>query len=149
MIIGAAVAGITALMLAAGVVAALPDKTVQFGRLSQGSGCLPPGCTKDKSFHALDRMVPGAVSIKAGETVLFDVDGFHQVAIYKPGKTHKDVVVDESAFPFVNDPSDRVALGIPLADFSYKFSEKGKYLVICNVAPHFEEAQMWGWVNVK
>jgi len=25
----------------------------------------------------------------------------------------------------------------------------GKYLVICNITPHFEESQMWGWVIVN
>jgi hypothetical protein len=57
--------------------------------------------------------------------------------------------VDESAFPFVNDPVGRIAAGAPLADFSFVFPAPGKYLVICEVAPHFETANMWMWVNVK
>ena len=126
-----------------------PDTaTMHYGRPNLGSGCNFP-CTDDASFHAVDKIKPGAVSITEGGTVNFDVEGFHQVTIYADGKTPKDVAVDAAAFPFVNDADLRLFLGTPTVDASFTFAKAGKYLVICNVAPHFAGAQMWGWVNVK
>jgi len=127
---------------------ALPQQaTMQFGRPNLGSGCLFP-CVDDQSFHAVDRVSPGAVAISAGGTVNFNVQGFHQVAIYSSGVAPKDIDVN-GPFPFVNDPTSLLFLGAPGANASYTFANPGKYLVICNVAPHFEEAQQWGWVQVQ
>jgi plastocyanin len=124
-----------------------PDEaTMLFGRPDLGSGCNFP-CEDDASFHAVDKIQPGSVAISAGGTVYFDIEGFHQVAIYEPGIAPKDI--EPTGFPFVDDEDGRIFLGAPLADTSYTFDEPGKYLVICNVTPHFEEAQMWGWVIVN
>jgi plastocyanin len=147
-------AGVLVLTMLAGatIVAALPPagaRTVEFGRTEQGTGCLPPDCFDDASFHAVDKIVPGGLAIQAGTEVNFDVTGFHAVSIYGPGKTPRDVEVDPSAFPFVNDPDGRIAAGFPTVDFSHTFASPGKYLVICEVAPHFEDSNMWIWVNVK
>jgi len=60
-----------------------------------------------------------------------------------------DIQPDPAAFPFVNDPDGRIFLGGLTADALFIFAEPGKYLVICNIAPHFEEAHMWAWVQVK
>ena len=79
----------------------------------------------------------------------FAVVGFHQVGIYKPGINPDDIEPVEATFPFVDDDDGRKALGALTLDFDYKFTEPGKYLVICNIAPHFVEAQMWGWVIVQ
>jgi hypothetical protein len=139
------------ILAGATVVAALPpagNRTVTFGRTEQGTGCVFPR-VDDASFHAVDKIVPGGLAIQAGTQVNFDVTGFHAVSIYSPGKTPSDVNVDPSAFPFVNDPVGRIAAGALLTDFSYTFAASGKYLVICEVAPHFEEANMWIWVNVQ
>lgn len=129
------------------------DATMQYGRPDVGSGCNFP-CVDDASFHAVDKIQPGAVAISAGATVDFNVDGFHQVAIYAAGTKPKDIEPDEAAFPLVEDPEGRIFVGaLPLPGFdpnaSFTFEQPGKYLVICNIAPHFEEAQMWGWVTVK
>ncbi len=130
-----------------GVFAGPPSTaTMLFGRPDLGSGCNFP-CVDDASFHAVDKVQPGAVVISKGGTVYFDVEGFHQVAIYEPGIAPADIEVQ--AFPFVNDPEGLIFTGGLLADVSYTFNQPGKYLVICNIAPHFEEAQMWGWVHVK
>lgn len=136
--------------------AAGPSDTanVGFGR-DLGSGCNPPECFDDASFHADDRVVPGAVAISSGGEVTFDVAGFHQIAIYGPGVKPKDI--DTSmliADFFLDDPDGRVALGMPAfsppeRSETFEFDEPGKYLVICTVLPHFEEARMWGWVTVK
>jgi plastocyanin len=150
----AVTAGALVLVMAAGatVVAALPPagvRTVVFGRTDQGTGCLPPTCFDDASFHAVDKIIPGGLAIQSGTQVNFDVTGFHAVSIYGPGKTPRDVDVDPAAFPFVNDPDGRIAAGAPTMDFSHTFASPGKYLVICEVAPHFEDSNMWIWVNVK
>jgi plastocyanin len=139
---------VTILALPAIGFAALPSSaTMQYGQ-DRGSGCNPPDCFDDQSFHADDRIIPGAVSIAAGGTVFFDVQGFHQVAIYAPGTKPKDIT---PAGFFVDDPTNRIndPLPPPTQSVSFTFDQPGKYLVICNVAPHFEEAQMWGWVQVN
>jgi plastocyanin len=128
-----------------------PDSaTMVFGRPDLGSGCSPidPDCN-DQSFHAVDKIQPGSVTISTGGTVNFVMAGFHQVAIYEAGIKPNDIQVDEDAFPFVNDPNGRIFLGGLRADEVFVFTEPGKYLVICEIAPHFEEAQMWGWVHVQ
>jgi hypothetical protein len=30
-----------------------------------------------------------------------------------------------------------------------EFKEPGRYLVLCNLRPHFQEFNMYGWVNVE
>jgi plastocyanin len=150
-VLGITVGALVLVMLAgATIVAALPpagERTVVFGRTEQGTGCAPPVCFDDASFHAVDKIIPGGLAVQSGTEVNFDVTGFHAVAIYGPGKTPRDINV--TAFPFVNDPAGRIALGGLFTDFSFTFASPGKYLVICNVAPHFEESNMWIWVNVK
>jgi plastocyanin len=92
--------------------------------------------------------VPGAVSIPVGGTVDFIMDGVHQVAIYEPGIKPKDISINGPG-PFVNDEDGRIFIGGLQENVEFTFNAPGKYLVICNIAPHFEEAQMWGWVHVK
>ena len=126
-----------------------PDEaTMVFGRPDLGSGCNFP-CEDDASFHAVDKIQPGAVAISVGGTVTFDMEGFHQVAIYEPGIAPKDIEPDANAFPFVNDANGRIFLGGLTVDETFTFDEPGKYLVICNITPHFEDSQMWGWVIVN
>jgi plastocyanin len=126
-----------------------PDTaTMVFGRPDVGSGCNFP-CEDDASFHAVDKIQPGSVAISAGGSVTFDMEGFHQVAIYEPGIAPKDIEPDENTFPFVNDANRRIFLGGLMVDETFTFDEPGKYLVICNITPHFEESQMWGWVIVR
>ena len=126
-----------------------PDTaTMVFGRPDLGSGCNFP-CEDDASFHAVDKVQPGTVAISVGGTVTFDMEGFHQVAIYEPGIAPQDIEPDDNSFPFVNDPNGLIFLGGLMVDETFTFTEPGKYLVICNITPHFEEAQMWGWVIVN
>jgi plastocyanin len=138
-------------LLSAAVVSlasAANSATLIFGSPDHGSGCVFP-CEEDASFHSVDQILPGALAVSAGGTVDFQVLGFHQVAIYAAGTKPKDITSDPAAFPFVNDPQGRIFLGGLGTNESFTFDEPGKYLVICNVAPHFEEAQMWAWVQVK
>jgi len=135
-----------------------PDSTatVSFGTLDTGSP-FPRG--HDSSFNVGENLVPRTVVISEGGSVTFEIDGFHQVAVYKAGTTPDDITVP--AFPpnlFINDPNGRVALGplnaAPPATTSWTtpagtFSTPGRYLVLCNVTPHFAVAKMYGWVEVK
>jgi plastocyanin len=142
-------AAVTLTAFSIAVVSALPDSaTMRFGNLELGSGLNnPPVSFHDNSFRAQDTIFPGSVVIAAGGSVDFEIEGFHQVAIYEPGVAPRDIEIVGTP-PFVNDPDGRVFLG-GMSDEQVTFDEPGKYLVICNVAPHFEEASMWGWVMVK
>lgn len=134
--------------------------TVEFGRNARGTDFFPPG-SHDGSFHAKDAIRPRAIVIAAGGTVDFVVDPFHKPAVYEPGIGPEDI--DTSAledagtpFPFppiINDPDGRIARGpLVLAAptvWSWTFDEPGRYLVICEVLPHFAGAKMYAWVVVK
>ena len=41
------------------------------------------------------------------------------------------------------------APGTPAVSWTASFSEPGRYLVICNLTPHFGFFKMYGWVIVK
>ena len=127
--------------------------TMIFGLSGVGSGCSPAPptfCNDDQSFRASDTITPGAVSVSSGDTVDFIIAGFHQVAIYDVGTKPRDIEINGPG-PFVNDGNNRLAIGAtppPGVDFSWTPPGPGRYLIICDVAPHFEEARMFGWVNV-
>jgi hypothetical protein len=122
--------------------------TVRFGKPNTGSPFQPPEFNHDRSFNAVDSIVPNNVVISGPGSVTFDVEGFHQVAVYAVGTTPDDIVIN-GPFPFVNDPTNRIAIGGLLADTTVNFGSAGKYLVICNIAPHFEDSRMYSWVTVK
>jgi plastocyanin len=141
------------------VVAAGPDgsATVRFGNPDAGSPYQPPIFFHDSSSNATDNLIPRTSVISAGGNVTFTVAGFHQVAVYSAGTQPEDITVPP--FPpnlFIDDPTNRLALG-PAAGTSQgpwtppagTFSAPGRYLVICNVTPHFAIDNMYGWVTVK
>jgi len=118
-----------------------------------------PGQPPEACANAFHKLIPGAVTIRRGESVIFELNGFHQVAIYSPGKRPNDIQVTSPGFPpqgmnRVNDPNGRVLLQIPPSNggtvtFTTNAStQPGRYLVICNIATHFQQ-NMWGWVNVQ
>jgi plastocyanin len=124
---------------------------MQFGREDIGSGKNDPGAGifHDSSLKANDSIFPRTVVIPTGGEVEFEVDGFHQVAVCGNGMRPKDVVVPP--FPpniFINDP-DCVVKGAPGASATVEFAQPGKYLIICNVTPHFVDGGMYGYVDVK
>ena len=144
------------------------DAHVHFGDENAGS---PFGPEHDQSFHAVDKMVPRTVVISQGGSVTFSITPPHQIAIYEPGTTPKDInlhpdFLDDLAVPFlpfnipdilINYPEGRVALS-PAPSFightewttpDGTFNEPGRYLVICTILPHFAAADMYGWVIVK
>jgi hypothetical protein len=87
--------------------------------------------------------------------------------VYNPGKGPNDVIPNaDPAALFINDLSDLYYRGILPAGGpppgipatanpsnaanrieSVSFADRGVYLVICNVAPHFRDG-MWAWIQV-
>lgn len=118
----------------------------------------PPGGPNDrtKNHHVL---TPFEVQIKPGGAVSFIISGFHQVAIYAPGVKLEDInpalVVPGSAPPLIDDPEGRVFRGVDPRTVgqdrieNVTLSEKGTYLVICAVQPHFVNDRMHGFISVR
>lgn len=87
----------------------------------------------------------------------FEVEGHHQVAVYEAGTTPDDITVPP--FPpnfFINDLGGRLALGpeTPPGPTTFTpspgtFATPGRYLILCNITPHFARFNMYGWVIVK
>ena len=145
----------TVALVVPAVVAAGPDSagTVQFGN-DDGGSPFPPPTGHDASGNAKFNLIPRTAVIDAGGTVDFEVVGHHQVAVYAAGTTPADIAVP--AFPptfFINDPDGRIALGPEAppgaASFSVTFPTPGRYLVLCNITPHFAFFNMYGWVIAK
>ena len=141
------------------VVAAGQDGSaaVRFGNPDAGSPYQPPLFFHDSSSNATDNLIPRTVVIPAGGNVTFTVAGFHQVAVYDAGTQPEDIKVP--AFPpnlQINDPTNRLDLqpGPPGVQGPYTpptgtFSRPGRYLILCNITPHFAVDKMYGWVIVK
>jgi hypothetical protein len=146
-----------ALLVPAGVLAG-PDSTatVQFGNPSVGSPFPPPEFEHDSSSNARDNLIPRTSVISAGGSVTFNVAGFHQPAVYEAGTTPDDIDVPPFPVPFnlfINDANNRLALGAPVpgpwTPPAGTFDEPGRYLILCNITPHFAFFNMYGWVTVK
>ena len=105
-------------------------------------------------------------------TVNFIVSGFHWIWVYRPGVSLQEVVDHIPSALFVNyevvtlgvsnvfakglfpgtPPTFADATALPLSEAqnrtdSIAFSTPGRYLVICNVAPHLVDG-MYAWVRV-
>ena len=158
----AAVPVIAALAVLAPVVLAAHDTsaTVRFGNDDVGSS-FPPITEHDNSGNGKFNLIPRTVTIAEGGRVTYDIlvrFGIHWPALYEAGTTPDDV--DVLAFPLVNDPTGRVDLGTRVAApapgtaatgtwTTPALNEPGRYLVLCNFAPHFTEFNMYGWITVK
>lgn len=117
-----------------------------FGNPDAGTN-YPPG-QHDQSLHGKDRINPGAAVINAGESVTFQVNPGHRVAIYNEGVKPEDIQGNPGYFLLY--PVNRLFLQpTPAPQFTLKFVRPGRYLVICAVNNHFFGANMWGWVIVK
>ena len=93
----------------------------------------------------------------------FDVVGRHKVAVYAPGTAPEDIDVTLLEPPVppgtINDPAGRLArsptlTGTDAAPAPWQapagtFARPGRYLVICEILPHFAEYGMYGWVIVE
>lgn len=137
---------------------------MQVGRNNLGTDFFPPG-EHDRSSHAKDAMNPRTVVISAGGTVKFTYMPAHSVAVYEPGTQPGDIDTSLLDFsipffpPVIDDPDgrlDRVPVNTTFADptpmpltWEFTFNEPGRYLIICEVLPHFADNDMYGWVIVK
>jgi len=134
---------------------------VQFGTADVGSPFPvgpPPIPSHDSSPNAQFNLVPRTAVVAQNGIVTFTIGGGgptdkivrHQVAVCASGVGPDDVVIPAGA-PFqINDPRC-VTHGPPTTSGSVpvQFTAPGRYLVICNIRPHFVEFKMYGWVNVK
>ena len=135
------------------VVWAGPDSaaTVRFGNPEAGSK-FPPPDGHDASSNAKDNVFPRTAVVARGGTVTYEINGFHQPVLYGPGTTAGDIVVP--AFPpnfFVDSPG-ALAVGPPAEAGSWTtpaLAQPGRYLIICNITPHFAFFKMYGWIEVK
>ena len=131
--------------------------TVRFGNDDVGSP-FPPITDHDQSGNGKFNLVPGTVTIARGGSVTYDIlirFGFHEPKVYDVGTTPGDI---QGGFPFIDDndgllaSGPRVAAATGTATWTTPagtFDEPGRYLVLCNFAPHFAEFGMYGWVNVR
>jgi plastocyanin len=150
-----------ALALLAPAVLAGPSSTatVRFGNDDVGSP-FPPITDHDQSGNGKFNLIPRTATIAAGGSVTYDIlvrFGIHQPVVYAPGTTPADIHVLGPG-PFVNDPQGRLAVGpaVPAATGTGTwttpagtFDTPGRYLILCNFAPHFAGFGMYGWVDVK
>ncbi len=114
-------------------------------------------------------LIPSPVKVHEGDTVSFVISGFHNLLIYGPNTEPTDIdrtnliVSPPGTFPpLINDPMKRVYRGNdPRATPTVQdrveavaFLERGRYLVMCGVLPHFFDAAtstfvMFGYVDVN
>lgn len=156
-------------LLLSGVAAPPQSATVRFGLNEVGSP-FPPPAGHDHSTHAKDHIVPRTVVIAQGGSVTFEIDEFHQPALYRPGTAPEDITVSDATLQdlslpcvpggvlpkfVINDPNGRILLGPPhsCAEQTWTtppgtFDHPGRYLVICTTLPHFRNG-MYGWVIVQ
>jgi plastocyanin len=132
--------------------------TVSFGA---GLNTAQPG--NAANHHIL----PPEIKVAKGGVVNFVVAGFHQVMVYHPGVSPGDIALPDAASLFINYTDNLFYRGIAPAGGpppstppsiepsnasnrveSVSFPEKGRYLVICNVRPHFLDG-MVAIVHVK
>jgi hypothetical protein len=113
----------------------------------------------DRSPNAQFNLVPRTAVVAEGGVVTFTIGGGggpadkivrHQVAVCAVGVGPDDVVIPSGNPLLINDPRC-VTQGPPATSGSVPvhFTARGRYLVICNLRPHFVEFNMYGWVNVK
>ena len=136
----------------------LAAATVSFGSWMLPLDRYPNNSPRTANHH---KVLPYTATIKAGGAVTFNISGTHQILIYAPGTALADVqriIVDAVAGPppfpgFINDPNNRIYRGLdprPLPQDrqeSVTLAEKGTYLVVCGLVPHFDEG-MHGWIKV-
>lgn len=140
----------------------LAQASVSFGQWMTPLSRFPSVNDRTRNQHLL---IPYVATIQAGGSVNFIIAGFHEVLIYAPGTQLGDVDGTKLAAatgtpppggafpPLVNDDTNRVYRGLDPSLFpqdrveSVTLAEKGTYLVVCGVLPHFQEG-MHGFVKV-
>lgn len=125
-------------------------------------------------FRNHHQLTPNEAKIQEGGTVNFIIGGFHLILIYDDGTQPKDIdttlLVPGSIPPLIDDPNNRIYRGLDprtmppyIGAFpgafvqdrveTVQFAERGRYLVICGVLPHFinettGQFEMFGFVRV-
>ncbi|HET7695443.1 MAG TPA: hypothetical protein VFK57_07025 [Vicinamibacterales bacterium] len=136
----------------------LANATVSFGQWMLPLDRYPNNSPRQANHHKLR---PYEATIRAGGAVTFQINGVHLVLIYAPGTTLDSItrnVVEATPGPppfpgFVDDSTNRVYRGLdprPLPQDRQEtvtFAEKGTYLVVCGLVPHFDQ-EMHGFVKV-
>ena len=109
-------------------------------------------------------LLPSRVWIRKGGSVSFIISGLHQILVYGPNVNPADINTSVPTgaattgvplgVPLVNDANNRIyrgpdpsLLGTLDRVESVHFPNRGRYLVICGVLPHFLEG-MYGHVVV-
>jgi hypothetical protein len=146
----------------AGFAGPLANATINFGQWKTSPPlnrypnlALPPAAN---NHHLL----PSTVWIREGGSVTFLISGLHQILVYGPDVQAGDVAPaplvattgNPAGVPLVDNPLNRIYRGPDPSVFgtldrieSVHFPNRGKYLVICGVLPHFTEG-MFGYVRV-
>jgi len=120
-----------------------------------------PAADHDRSFNAKDNLVPRTLVINRGQSVTYHVNGVHWPAVYQTGIDDEDLNTTAVPAPGcpsgtrVNDPTGRlfqttncVPNGTLVTVPASVFTTPGRYLVICQIHPHFVNG-MYGWIQVQ
>lgn len=156
----------------AGAPAAAPaavGATMRFGRegMTGFDHMSPKAFPHTRAGHTMDKVYPGTVVIRRGETVAFESFPIHQIAVYAPGTRPEAIRLDpdhlaDAETPFgtfpdvlIDDPANRLAVSpisfrtLTWTPAAGTFARPGRYLVICTLIFHFVETRMYGWVEVR
>ena len=154
---------------AASVASETVGATMRFGRpdMNGFEQMSPSALQHTKAGHAVDKVFPGTVVIRAGETVAFESFPVHQIAVYAPGTAPTDIRIDEDHLAdavtpwgvfrdvLIDDAANRLAVS-PISFESMRwspapgtFTRPGRHLVICTLVQHYVQARMYGWVEVR
>jgi hypothetical protein len=143
--------------------------TMRFGRpdMNGFAQMSPTAMQHTQGGHAVDKVFPGTVVIRAGQTVAFESFPVHQIAVYAPGTAPTDIRIDPEhladavtpwgVFPdvLIDDAANRLAVSpISFEPMTWSpavgtFARPGRYLVICTLVWHYVETRMYGWVEVR
>ena len=115
----------------------------------------------DQSSNAKDNIVPRTMVINQGQSVTYEVNGVHWPAVYQVGIDDEDISTATSPAPGcptgqrLNDATGRVFQtanclpnGATFTVPASTFTTPGRYLIICQVPPHFAQ-EMYGWILVR
>jgi len=138
--------------------------TVSFGQWPAGATPTLDRMATPDAPAAANRhlLIPYRAKVKVGGSINFVIAGFHQIAVYAPGKGVDDVntgtLIPVPGLPpflgLIDDPAGRVYRGLSPAGLPQdrvevvRFEQPGTHLVICAFSPHFVADRMHGWVDV-
>jgi len=129
---------------------------MRFGNDDVGSS-FPPRDEHDESANAKFNLIPRTVTIAEGAssptTSSCDSDSTsRRCTTWEDTRRHRRPVPvhqRERGPGRHGTARERLTGHGDVADTRRYFDEPGRYLVLCNFAPHFELFDMYGWVNVK